>query len=78
MVLPAGAIGNQQAIEIVSERWYSPDLRAVVYTRRVDPRYGEVTFRLTNIGRAEPPAGLFEVPQGFSIRDQQPFRPEFR
>ena len=39
-VLPAGAIGNEQRIEIVSERWYSPELQTVVMTRHKDPRMG--------------------------------------
>ena len=72
-VLPAGSIGNERAIETVSERWYSPDLQVVVHTRRVDPRFGEVTYRLLNIVRTEPPAFLFEVPADFTVSEQRPF-----
>jgi hypothetical protein len=38
--LPAGAIGNELPIEIVSERWYSADLDALVLRRTSDPRFG--------------------------------------
>jgi hypothetical protein len=62
VTIPAGAIGNERAIESVSERWFSPALRIVVLSRRSDPRFGETTYRLTKISRAEPPAALFERP----------------
>ena len=75
LVLPAGAIGNTRPIEEVSERWYAPDLQIVVSTRRVDPRFGDVKFRLENIRRTDPPPELFEIPPDFNIREQQPFPP---
>ena len=68
VTIPAGAIGNQAPIEIVSERWYSPGLRAVVSTRRFDPRFGETTYRMENIVRAEPAPELFKVPADYTIR----------
>jgi hypothetical protein len=68
MTIPAGSIGNQLPIEVVSERWYSPELRVVVMTRRSDPRFGETIYRLTEIVRAEPPAELFQVPADFTVR----------
>ena len=60
--IEVGAIGNDRAIHIVDESWYSPELRTVVQSRRSDPRTGEETFRLTNIVRTEPPAYLFQPP----------------
>jgi hypothetical protein len=74
MTIPAGSIGNQLPIEIVSERWYSPELQVVVMTRRSDPRFGETVYRLTNIVRAEPPAELFEVPPDYTV--EEPRGPE--
>jgi hypothetical protein len=73
--LPSGAIGNVRPIEIVSERWYSPELRVVVFSRRADPRFGETIYRLTNITRAEPDASLFEVPADYKREDMK--RPTF-
>jgi hypothetical protein len=67
--IPAGQIGNDRLITIVTEVWTSPDLKAVVYSRRSDPRMGEQTFRLTNIVRAEPSPSLFTVPADFKIVD---------
>src|SRR5262249_61550126 len=67
VTIPAGAIGNLGPVEIVSERWHSAELQTVVLSRRTDPRFGETTYRLTNIVRAEPPAELFQVPADYKI-----------
>ena len=75
LVLPAGTVGNERTIEVTSERWYAPDLRTVVATKRRDPRFGDVSYRMVNIVRAEPPSHLFEVPPDFTVRDQPPFPP---
>lgn len=65
--IQAGAIGNEAPIEIVSERWFSPELQAVVESRFSDPRFGERTFRLTNIKQGEPSADLFQVPGDYTV-----------
>jgi hypothetical protein len=67
--IPAGQIGNDLPITIVTEVWTSPDLKTVVYSKRNDPRMGEQTFRLTNIVRTEPSPSLFTVPADFKIAD---------
>lgn len=67
--IPAGAIGNDLPINIVSERWYSPELQTVVMSTRNDPQHGETTYRLTNIVRADPSRALFEVPSDYTIKD---------
>jgi hypothetical protein len=69
ITIPAGEIGNEQPIQIVDEHWYSPDLQVVVMTRHSDPRYGETTYRLTNISRAEPAATLFQVPSDYTVKE---------
>ena len=75
VTIPAGEIGNERPIEIVSERWYSPELQLVVMTRNSDPRTGETTYKLTNINRAEPAKSLFEVPSDFTIKEGPGFGP---
>jgi hypothetical protein len=67
--IPAGQIGNDKPISIVTEVWTSPDLKTIVYSKRSDPRMGEQTFQLKNIVRAEPDASLFTVPADFAIMD---------
>jgi hypothetical protein len=76
LTIPAGAIGNEQPIQIVSERWYSPELQTVVMTKRNDPRTGETVYRLTNINRSEPPRSMFEAPADYTVEDAKPFNRE--
>jgi hypothetical protein len=73
--IPVGQIGNDKPIQIVSERWYSPDLQIVVKSTRVDPRFGTTTYALTNLQRAEPAATLFTVPSDYTVKEGGPGRP---
>ncbi len=70
--IPAGQVGNDRPITIVTEVWTSADLKTIVLSKRNDPRMGEQTFRLTNIVRAEPDPSLFTVPPDFKIIDGGP------
>jgi hypothetical protein len=67
--IPAGKIGNAQAIKVVSEQWFSPDLQVIIMTRHADPRSGETLYRLTNIIRGEQERSLFEVPADYTIQE---------
>jgi hypothetical protein len=68
VTIPAGQIGNERPIEIVSETWFSPELRTMVMRKHSDPRVGETVFRLTDIKRGEPDAALFQAPAGAKTR----------
>lgn len=72
ITIPAGRVGNDRALEIVSERWYSPELQVVVLSSHKDPFAGENVYRLTNITRTEPAAALFEVPADYAVREDGP------
>jgi hypothetical protein len=67
VTIEAGKIGNELPIQMVSERWYSPELQVVVMSRHVDPRIGETTYRLSNINQSEPAHSLFEVPADYKL-----------
>jgi hypothetical protein len=67
--IPAGAIGNDLPISIVSEEWVAPDLNVLVMTHRTDPRSGESSYRLTNIVQAEPDPSLFQVPPDYTVKE---------
>ena len=69
LTIPAGQIGNEQPIQVVSETWYSPELKAVVLSKRSDPRMGETVTKMTNLSRAEPPSTLFQVPVDFKVSE---------
>jgi hypothetical protein len=70
--IPAGQIGNDKPIQIVFERWYSPDLQIVVKSTRSDPRFGTTTYALTNVQRSEPAATLFTVPSDYTVKEGGP------
>lgn len=65
--IPAGQIGNDKPILVVTEKWFSPDLQVTVMSRHVDPLSGEHIFRLVNIKKGEPSGDLFTVPNDFKI-----------
>ncbi len=67
--IPAGEIGNRNAIVVSTETWISPELQAVVYQKRSDPRSGESVFRLEDLKRDEPAANLFTVPSDYTVKD---------
>lgn len=74
--IPAGAIGNEKPIVILTERWYSPDLQMVVMSKHSDPRMGDTVFQVTNIQRQEPDASLFKVPSDYTVKAAN--KPGFR
>ena len=65
--IPAGAIGNERPIDIIYERWYSKDLQMIISSRHSDPRFGDQTYKLTNIIRANPDGTLFTLPADFKM-----------
>lgn len=72
--IPAGSIGNSQALQTVHETWIAEDLKVPVMTRTDDPRTGTHTMQLTNINRGEPDASLFQVPSDYTVK-QRPAGP---
>jgi hypothetical protein len=69
--IESGAIGNDRAIQTVSERWFSQELGTLILSRHNDPRTGEETFKLVNVSRSEPAAYLFQIPAGYQVVDQK-------
>jgi hypothetical protein len=70
--IEAGAMGNERAIAISSERWFSPELKIEVKSVHNDPRMGQTTHTLTNISRAEPDPALFQLPSDFKVDEPRP------
>jgi hypothetical protein len=69
--IPAGRVGNDKPLQIVTERWYSAELQTVIMSRHIDPLMGEQVLRLVNIRRSEPPRELFIVPNDFKIENDR-------
>lgn len=67
--LPAGQIGNDRPIDIISEQWFSPDLELVMRSLHRDPWAGEFTTTVTHVSRGDQPATLFEIPERYKVID---------
>ena len=65
--IPSGQIGNDQPINIVSERWYSPELKTTVMDKHSDPMAGELKTELSGVNTSEPDPSLFTVPADYKI-----------
>lgn len=75
--IPAGAMGNEKPINVVTERWYSQELQIAVMTVHTDPVMGTVTTKLVNLTQAPPDASLFQVPSDYTVRSGKPGDPMF-
>lgn len=67
--IPAGEVGNRNAIVVSDETWYAPDLRITLLSKHSDPRTGDSVFRIENLKREEPAPSLFAPPLDYKVRD---------
>jgi hypothetical protein len=68
LTIPEGRVGNDRPIEVTTETWRSAELKLDLLRRFNDPRFGETTYRVVNLVRAEQPRSLFEVPAGYEMK----------
>ena len=79
LTIPAGVFGNVGPINVITERWESPELKTVLESRRSDPRLGDVVYRVIHLERGEPAADLFTVPPDYTVIERpRPFGPPRR
>ncbi|RZU39811.1 hypothetical protein [Edaphobacter modestus] len=69
---PIGFFGNDRPIVEVRETWTSPDLKIIMLNSDDDPRQGLRTTEVTNIDRVEPDPSIFQVPDGYQVKDTYP------
>ena len=65
--IPAGEVGNERPISIVTETWYAPAITAVVQSSTNDPRFGQTTYQLRNVQLSEQQRQLFEPPADYRV-----------
>jgi hypothetical protein len=70
--IPAGTIGNAQAIQIVRTTWISTALQVPVEIKTSDPRSGTTDMEVTGIVQTEPDESLFKVPSNYTIKTGGP------
>jgi hypothetical protein len=66
-----GILGNDQPLVSTREFWYSDELQTNLAVTRNDPREGKQVIQLSEISQAEPDAHMFQVPLGYSVRDDR-------
>ena len=71
----AGTFGNDRAMSIEREFWFSPKLGFNLLSKRSDPRIGTQTFTVTNLILSDPDPKLFELPEGFTVLDDRQTAP---
>ena len=69
---PVGFFGNDKPIITFHETWKSSDLKIVLFSVDDDPRTGTRISEVTNLDRGEPNPALFQIPDGYTIKDQDP------
>jgi hypothetical protein len=69
--IPSGSMGNEQPIFVISESWYSPELKTTVMTKHSDPWAGELKTQFTNVNTAEPDRSLFVIPSDYKVMDDK-------
>jgi len=67
--IPAGKIGNERPIVIVSESWYSSAIEATVQSSTTDPRFGQTSYQLQNVQVGEQQRDLFEAPADYKVEN---------
>jgi hypothetical protein len=67
-VIRAGSEGNDRDFTVVTEDWFSPELKIEVLNKRTDPRTGVTTTKVENLNRDEPDPALFEVPPDYKVQ----------
>lgn len=68
-ITEAGEAGNNKPIVSTVESWYSTDLKLTLLLVNEDPRYGKTTDKLVNIQRNEPALAVFQIPDGYTVKD---------
>ncbi|MDE1177232.1 MAG: hypothetical protein PW789_11610 [Edaphobacter sp.] len=70
-IVPAGVDGNDKDLTTTIQSWYSPELRLALITIIDDPVSGLRKFEFSNMKRTEPDPALFQVPAGYTLRDEE-------
>lgn len=68
--IPAGEIGNSEAIVSTREVWVSTALKVPVLETMSNPERGTSTRTLTVTSQSEPDATLFQIPSNYTVKTE--------
>lgn len=69
-LVPVGEIGNDRELRVVTETWFSPELKIILEQTVDDPVYGKSTMVATELERSAPDPVMFQVPEGYRVIEQ--------
>jgi hypothetical protein len=72
---PAGYDGSDRDISVTTESWFAPDLRMAIRSITDDPRNGKSTMETSDIQQTAPDPKLFELPEGYTVKEMTPAQP---
>ena len=75
-IIPAGDVGNDQPLSIVTENWMSTQYRTALLSIINDPRMGKRTDEVTEFQPGEPDPQLFKIPEGYIVRERTNGHPD--
>ena len=67
VTIPAGEIGNERPIEIVTETWFSPELHTMVLRKHSDPRHGRQHLSVNGHQAQRAGCSIFKPPAGAKV-----------
>jgi hypothetical protein len=67
-----GATGNDRPLVSTREFWYSTELKTNVMVTRLDPQSGTQAIHLVVQSRSDPDPAIFEIPAGYTVKDDRP------
>lgn len=70
--IATGKVGNDQPLSVITDVWLYPELKLKVNEIEHNPFTGERTFELSNILEEEPDPALFEIPEGYTVKERAP------
>lgn len=68
MTIPAGAMGNSEAITETREVWASSALKMPVKVVTTSPLRGTTTMQLSNVSQSAPEESLFQIPSSYAVK----------
>jgi hypothetical protein len=69
-IILQGAIGNNRDIVVTHDAWVSTDLQITISEKDDNPVSGTRTSEITTINRTAPEPALFQLPPGYTLRNQ--------
>jgi hypothetical protein len=67
--MPASPQSPEKPVTVVTESWYSPELKVPLMTTSGDLRSGQSITLLTNIRKGDPDPQLFQVPPDYTVKE---------